>query len=182
MAGRAKARPKAKRQKVSKRPAAPRRVRPVPEGYGSVTPHLIVRDAARVIDFYRQGLGAREVMRMAGPDGRVMHAEVRIGDSVVMLGDEPQMPGCRSPQSVGARTATLYLYVPDVDAAFRRALRAGGREVAPPADMFWGDRVGTVEDPSGHQWMLATHKEDLTPREIARRQQEAASGAAPREA
>jgi PhnB protein len=144
--------------------------RPVPEGYHSVTPYLIVRDAGGVIDFYTRALGAQELMRMPGPGGRVMHAEIKIGDSIVMLGDEtPDKPECRAPHTSGVRNVALYVYVPDVDTAFKRAQGAGAKVVQPLADMFWGDRAGTVEDPAGHQWTLATHKEDLSPDEVRKR-------------
>lgn len=168
------------RSRKPTRPAArpvARKVKPVPDGYHSVTPYLIVRDAARTMEFYARGLGAREVMRMPGPGGRIVHAEVRVGDSVVMLGEEPpDKPQHRAPRSAGASTASLYVYVPDVDRAFRRAVEAGAGVVQPLADMFWGDRIGTVEDPSGHQWTLATHREDLTPAEVGRRAQAAMAG------
>src|SRR5581483_2315958 len=147
--------------------------KPIPDGYHAVTPYLIVDDAARAIEFYTRALGAEELMRMSGPGGRIMHAEIRIGDSVVMLGDEPpDKADCRSPRSAGARTASLYVYVTDVDAVVGRAAGAGARIVTPLADMFWGDRIATIEDPSGHQWTVATHKEDLTPEEIGRRHQQ----------
>lgn len=117
---------------------------------------------------------------MPGPGDRLMHAEVQIGNSIVMLTDEhPDRPDCRSPQSAGGRTAAFYVYVPDVDGAFKRAVDAGATVVQPLQDMFWGDRVGTVEDPSGHQWTLATRKEDLTPAEMARRAQAAMAGGSP---
>ncbi len=147
--------------------------KPIPDGYHAVTPYLIVDDAARAIEFYTRALGAEELMRMPGPGGRIMHAEIRIGDSVVMLGDEPpDKADCRSPRSAGARTASLYVYVTDVDAVVGRAAGAVARIVTPLADMFWGDRIATIEDPSGHQWTVATHKEDLTPEEIGRRHQQ----------
>jgi PhnB protein len=146
--------------------------KPIPEGYHAVTPYLIVKDAARVIDFYKRGLGAQELMRMPGPGGRIMHAELKLGDSIVMLGEEPpDKPAFRAPQSAGLQTASLYLYVPDVDTAFKRAVEAGAKAVSPVADMFWGDRIAQIEDPSGHQWTLATHKEDLSPDEIRKRGQ-----------
>ena len=145
-------------------------VKPIPEGYRTVTPYLTLKGAARAIDFYKRAFGAQEVERMMGPDGEsVMHAEVRIGDSVVMLSDEfPQM-GSRSPETLGGTTASLFLYVPDVDTAFQRAVDAGAKTIMPPTDMFWGDRFGTLVDPFGHQWSMATHKEDLSPEEIRKR-------------
>src|SRR2546426_2652388 len=148
-------------------------VKPVPEGYHAVTPYLIVSDAGKAIEFYKRGLGAQEIMRMPGPGGRIMHAEVKIGDSIVMLGEEPpDKPTLRAPQAAGLQTASLYLYVPNVDTAFKRALDAGAKAVQPVTDMFWGDRIAQIADPSGHQWTLATHKEDLTPEEIGRRQKD----------
>jgi PhnB protein len=145
-------------------------VKPIPEGYHAVTPYLIVSDAVRVIEFYKRGLGAQELTRMPGPGGQIMHAEVKIGDSVVMMGEEPaDKPIMRSPKSAGTRTASLYVYVPDVDTAFKRALDAGAKVVTPITDMFWGDRIGTIEDPSGHHVTLATHKEDLSPEDIRKR-------------
>ncbi len=154
----------------------------IPEGFHSVTPALTVRDGMRMIDFYKQALGAQEIMRMNGPDGRtLMHAEIRIGDSIIMLSDEQPEMGCRAPASVGGPTSYLYVYVSDVDAAFKRAVAAGAKVVMPLADMFWGDRYGQIEDPAGHRWGLATHKEDVSPDEMDRRQREFfASMAAPK--
>lgn len=146
---------------------------PIPDEFHAVTPYLTVKDAAEAIDFYKRALGAQERMRMPGPDGRIMHAEIKLGNSIVMLGEEsPDRPDCRSPKSAGVRTAGLYVYVPDVDAAFRSAGDAGAKTVMPPTDMFWGDRITTIEDPAGHHWTLATHKENPTPEEIGRRQKE----------
>ncbi len=145
----------------------------IPDGYHTVTPSLTVRGAARLIDFYKQAFGAQERMRAHGPDGvSIMHAELQIGDSIVMLGDEAPDMGCAAPVSRGGATSSLFLYVADVDAAFQRAVSAGATVVMPPTDMFWGDRFGQVEDPSGHRWGLATHKEDVAPEELARRQKE----------
>src|SRR5712691_3804134 len=142
-----------------------------PEGYRTLTPDLTVRDGARAIDFYKRALGAQELMRMPGPDGKsLMHAELKIGDSIFMLSEEQPSMGCRAPASVGAPTSYLYAYVPDVDAAFKQAVGAGAKVVMPVTDMFWGDRFGQVEDPAGHRWGLATRKEDLSPAEIAKRQ------------
>ena len=146
--------------------------KPVPEGYHTVTASLTVKDGAAAIDFYQRAFGAREVMRVDGPDGRLMHAEVQVGDSRVMLAEEYPDMGCLSPTTVGHSTASLYLYLPDVDAAFNRAVGAGAKVVMPVTDMFWGDRFASVEDPSGHRWGLATHQEDPTPEEMSRRQKE----------
>jgi PhnB protein len=145
----------------------------IPDGYHAITPALTVHDGAQAIDFYKRAFGAQEVMRMPGPDGKgVMHAELKIGDSTFMLSDEQPEMGCRAPTSVGGPTGYLYVYVPDVDAAFEQAVDAGAKVLMPVTDMFWGDRFGQVEDPSGHRWGLATHTEDLTPEEIGRRQRE----------
>jgi PhnB protein len=150
-------------------------VKPIPEGYRAVTPYLIVDNAAKAIEFYQQAFGAQERMRFAGPEGRVMHAELDIGDSVVMLADEVPNMDCYSPLAqggTGARGFSLLLYVPDVDKQFAQALDAGAKSLRPVQDQFYGDRSGTLQDPFGHVWSLATHKEDLTPEEIGRRAQE----------
>ena len=147
-------------------------VKAKPEGYHTITPSLTVRDGAKAIDFYKTAFDAKERMRIPGPDGRLMHAELQVGDSIVMLGEEMPEMGCKAPVSVGAVSSSLYVYVPDVDAAFKRAVEAGAKALMPPADMFWGDRFGTVEDPSGHRWGLATHKEDPSPAEMEKRKNE----------
>jgi PhnB protein len=147
----------------------PTQVKPIPDGYHAATPYLTVRDAAKAIDFYKRAFDATEMYRMEGPEGKVAHAELKIGDSVIMLGDE--MPGSetRSPQSLGGTTAGVFLYVKDVDAAFHKATTAGAKATAQPADMFWGDRYGKLMDPFGHAWSLATHKEDVAPAEMKKR-------------
>jgi PhnB protein len=143
---------------------------PVPQGFHTVTPSLIVRGAAEAIEFYKKALGAEELMRMTSPDGKIGHAELKIGDSVIFLSDEfPGVGVARSPQSVGGCTGTLNLYVPDVDATFRQAVSAGGKTTMAVADMFWGDRYGTFIDPFGHHWGIGTHKEDLTSEEVEER-------------
>ena len=144
----------------------------IPDGYHTVTPALTVRNGAEAIEFYKRAFGAQELMRMHGPDGKIMHAEIQVGDSKIMLGDEMPDMGCVSPVTRGGATSSLYLYVPDVDAAFQRAVSAGAKVVMPVTDMFWGDRFGQLEDPSGHRWGLATHVEDPAPEEIARRHRE----------
>jgi uncharacterized glyoxalase superfamily protein PhnB len=144
-------------------------VKPVPDGYHTVTPHLAVRDAAKAIAFYATAFGAEEILRMPGPGGVVMHAEVRIGNSIVMLGEEAPQMGAVSPQTLGGSPVSLLLYVNDVDASFARAERAGCTVQQPLTDMFWGDRYGKLEDPFGHHWGLATHKEDVSPEEMAKR-------------
>ena len=146
------------------------RAKSIPEGYHTITPHLVVRGAGRAIEFYKRALGAEELMRMPGPDGKsIMHAELRIGDSIVFLSDEFPDMGCRSPQSLGGTATALHLYVEDVDAAFKRAVEAGATVRMPVADMFWGDRYAKIADPFGHEWGMGTHKEDLTPDEIRKR-------------
>jgi PhnB protein len=148
-------------------------VKAIPAGYHTVTPALTIRGAAEAIEFYKKAFGAVEVSRFSGPDGHsVMHAEIRVGDSAIMLSDEFPNMGARAPSSLGATTGSLYLYVEDVDAAFRKAVAAGAKPDMPPADMFWGDRFAKLTDPYGHSWSLATHIEDVTPEEMARRGQE----------
>jgi len=144
----------------------------IPDGYHTVTPALTVRNGAEAIEFYKRAFGAQELMRMHGPDGKIMHAEIQVGDSRIMLGDETPDMDCLSPVTRGGATSSLYLYVPDVDAAFQRAVSAGAKVLMPVTDMFWGDRFGQLEDPSGHRWGLATHVEDPAPEEIARRHRE----------
>ena len=141
-------------------------VQPIPDGYHSVTPYLIVNDGAAALEFYKQAFDATEVMRMPGPGGKVMHAEIRIGDSIVMLADEFPEQHLRGPLALGGSPVGICLYVEDVDTQFAQAIQAGAKERRPLQDQFYGDRSGTVEDPFGHNWTLATHKEDLTPEEI----------------
>ena len=144
--------------------------RPVPEGYHTVTPQLILDNAAQAIDWYKKALGAEEVSRMPGPDGKIMHAEMRIGDSRFMLNDE--MGGGKSAKSFGGSPMSLWLYVEDCDAIFNKAISAGAKVHGPMgqmADQFWGDRSGTFADPYGYVWSVATHKEDLTREEMEKR-------------
>jgi uncharacterized glyoxalase superfamily protein PhnB len=148
---------------------AARRPQPVPAGYGTVTPCIVCDEAGKAIEFYKQAFGAKQRVLMPGADGRVMHAEIQIGTSRVMLCDEMPAMGTRSPRSLGGSPASLFLYVKNVDAAFARATAAGASVVMPVQDMFWGDRYGKLKDPFGHEWQIATHKEDLTPRQIAER-------------
>ncbi len=142
-------------------------VQPIPAGYHTVTPYLMVREAARAIDFYRNAFGASEVMRFNGPNGRIAHAEIRIGDSHVMLADENDIH--RSPQTLGGAGASLMLYVEDVDKVFAQAVAAGATVQRPVADQFYGDRVGTLVDPFGHVWSIGTHREDVSMEEMQRR-------------
>jgi len=150
----------------------PSNVKPIPDGYHTVTPYLVVHDAAKAIDFYKRAFDATEVHRMQGPDGKIGHAELRIGDSIVMLADEMSGMDTRSPQSLNGTSAGLFIYTRDVDAAYNKATAAGAKATQPPADMFWGDRYGKLTDPFGHSWSLATHKEDVAPEEMKRRMQE----------
>lgn len=166
---RKKSSPTAKKPVPPKKPPKTR-VAPVPAGYHTVTAYLTVNDGARAIEFYTRAFGARETSRMPGPGGKLMHAELKIGDSYVMLSDEfPGMSSCKAPTSLGGTTVTMFLYLPDVDAAFKRAVEAGCKVIAPLTDMFWGDRFGKLEDPFGNQWSMATHKEDVSPAEMGQR-------------
>lgn len=147
-------------------------VKAIPEGYHSVTPYLVVQDGAQAIEFYKRAFGAKEVMRSEGPDRKVSHAEIKIGDSIIMLGGMTTGE-LRAPQSLGASTVSIFLYLENVDATFKQALAAGAREAQPLADMFWGDRYGRLTDPFGHSWSLAQHIENVAPAELEKRAREA---------
>jgi PhnB protein len=134
-----------------------------------VTPYLVVRGAEEALEFYGKAFGARTLMRMPGPDGKLMHAEMKIGDSVVMLGDENPERGAKSPQTLGGSAGSVMLYVKDCDRVHEQAVAAGAKSLDAPQDMFWGDRYGKIEDPFGHQWGIATAKENVPPRELKRR-------------
>jgi PhnB protein len=144
-------------------------VKPIPEGYHTATPYLFVEGAAKAIDFYCRAFGATEVLRLEAPGGRIGHAEIKIGDSLIMLADENREFGALGPKSLGGATSSILLYVEDVDARFQRAIAAGAKEIRPVKDQFYGDRSGTLEDPFGHKWSIATHKEDVSTDEIRRR-------------
>jgi PhnB protein len=144
-------------------------VQPVPAGYHTVTPYLIIDGAAKAIEFYKKAFGATEVLRLADPSGKIAHAEIKIGDSIIMLADEVPLMGYRSPKSYGGSPVGIALYVPDVDALAKQAIAAGAKEVRPVQDQFYGDRSGTFSDPFGHQWTIATHKEDVSMEEVNRR-------------
>ena len=148
-------------------------VKPIPEGYHTLTPFLTVRDAVRAIEFYKQAFGAQERGVMKGPDGKVMHAELKIGDSVIMLSDEWPEYGALSPLSSGGAGMGLHIYVDGVDAAFDRAVKAGARVDMPVSDQFWGDRYGKLTDPFGHKWSIATHTKDMSAEEMKRNMDEA---------
>jgi PhnB protein len=152
--------------------------KPTPQGFHTATPYLTVNDASRAIDFYKRAFGAQEVMRMDGPDGKVGHAEIKIGDSVIMVADEMPGMGARSPQSLGGTTSGIMLYVENVDEVYKRAVSAGAHAEAQPEDQFWGDRYGRLKDPFGHNWSIATHKEDVAPAEMQKRMKEYAAKAA----
>jgi len=139
----------------------------IPEGYHSITPNFVFQDARKAIEFYKQAFGAQERYTMPGPDGRgVMHAELLIGTSIIMMGEESPQQSCQSANTLGGSPVSFYLYVENVDQAFRRALEAGAASRMPVQEMFWGDRAGTVQDPFGYSWTLASHTRDLTPQEI----------------
>jgi PhnB protein len=154
------------------------KVNHIPDGYHSVTPYLIFDGAARAIEFYKQAFGATEVFRMEGPDGRIGHAEIKIGDSHVMLADEHPEMDARSPRSIGGSPISMMLYVEDVDAVVGRAVEAGAKPTRPIADQFYGDRTGGVEDPFGYAWYVATHVEDVPPEELKKRAAAAHEGGA----
>ena len=145
--------------------------RPIPDGYHSVTPYLIVDRAADALAFYQKAFGAREIMRLDAPGGKIGHAEIQIGDSRIMLADEFPDMGSKSPKSVGGSPVSIHLYVEDVDQRFDQAVKAGAKMERAVEDQFYGDRAGTLKDPFGHVWHISTHKEDVAPEEIYRRMQ-----------
>jgi PhnB protein len=151
-------------------------VKPVPDGYPRVTPYLAVDGAADAIEFYGKVLGTRERMRMPGPDGKIGHAELELGDSVIMLADEFPDMGHRGPKSLGGTPVTITVYVEDVDDAFQRAIEEGAKELRAVENQFYGDRSGQFEDPFGHRWNVSTHVEDIPPAEMEKRAAEAMSG------
>jgi PhnB protein len=165
----------ATKKQVVRTPAAKRKipakktVQPIPPGHPAISPYLIVDNAPRALEFYKKAFGAKELMRHAGPDGRIGHAELRIADSIIMLADEHPEIDARSPKSIGGTPVSLHLYVKDVDAVARQAVGAGARVVRAVQTQFYGDRNGTLADPFGHQWHLSTHVEDVSPAELRRR-------------
>jgi PhnB protein len=138
----------------------------IPKGFHTITPSLFVAGAAKAIDFYKKAFGAEERMRFPAPDGSIMYAELKIGDSTIMLGDEMPDQGGRGPKTIGGTPVSFFLYRENVDAEWKKAINAGAREIVPLADQFWGDRAGCIEDPFGHQWWLAQHMQDLTEEEL----------------
>jgi PhnB protein len=151
-------------------------VNPIPEGYHSVTPYLIIRGAADAIEFYKKAFGATELFRFPGPDGKIGHAELQIGNSRIMLADEYPDMGYNGPQTIGGSPVALMIYLADVDAVFNRAVEAGATVKEALQDKFYGDRIGTVIDPFGHRWHLATHQEDVSMEEMERRAKAAGAG------
>ena len=145
------------------------KTKPIPDGYHTATPYLIVNGAAQALEFYKKAFGATEMMRFPGPGGKIMHAEIKIGDSPIMLADEAPEMGARSPKTVGGTPVSLLLYVEDVDAWASKAVAAGAKVQRPVQDQFYGDRTGTFEDPFGHVWSIATHKEDVSLEEMQKR-------------
>jgi PhnB protein len=148
---------------------SPTRVSPIPDGHRSLAPYLYVRGASKAMHFYARAFGARELFHLGEPGGRIAHAEMQVGDSVLMLADENPDQGFRSPESTGGPSMSVFLYVANVDAVFAEAVGAGAAANAEPADMFWGDRFAALRDPFGHQWFIATHVEDVTPEEMQQR-------------
>lgn len=141
-------------------------VKPIPDGFHTATPSLVVRDSKKAIEFYKKAFGAKEVYQFPGPDGKILHAMIQIGDSFIMMSDEFPAMGARSPTSIGGTPITIHLYVEDADKTFNQALDAGAKPTLPIMDAFWGDRYGCIADPFGHSWAIATHKKDMTPEEL----------------
>jgi len=148
-------------------------VKPIPDGMRTVTPHLVCAGAAEAIDFYKKAFRAEDLARMPGPNGKLMHAQIQIGDSIVMLVDEFTEWGSFSPKSLKGSPVTIHLYVEHADGVFERAIAAGAKAKMPMSDMFWGDRYGVVEDPFGHYWSIATHMRDVSPEEMMQAMQKA---------
>jgi len=159
----------AKRAKAKVRAKTPKKVAPIPAGFHTLTPYLAVRDAVRAVEFYQKAFGAKVRGVHKTPDGKVMNADLKIGDSILLFSDESLGPQPCSPLSLGGTSVTVHIYVKDVDALFNQALAAGSKVIMPVMDAFWGDRYGMLEDPFGHRWSIATHKEDLAPAEIEKR-------------
>ena len=151
-------------------------VKPIPEGYHSVTPYLIIKGAAEAIEYYKRSFGATELFRMPAPDGKIGHAEIKIGDSPIMLADEHPDLGHVGPQTLGGTSVGIMIYVDDVDTMFKKAISGGGQEIKPLQDQFYGDRSGTLKDPFGHMWTVATHVEDVAPEEMEKRMAAARGG------
>ncbi len=174
-ASKTKTKPKKAKMKVKvkekKAKAKPKKVKAIPKGYHTATPYLIIKGAAEAIEFYKKAFGAKEMVRMPGPGGSVMHAEIMIGDSPIMLADENPDMGTRGPKALGGTPVSMCLYVKDVDSLAAQAVAAGAIVERPVTDQFYGDRSGTFGDPFGHVWTIATHKEDVSPAEMHKRMQ-----------
>jgi uncharacterized glyoxalase superfamily protein PhnB len=153
--------------------------RPIPEGFHTITPHIICRDAGKAMDWYKKALGAVERERHMGPDGKLMHGTLKIGDSLLMIADEFPDYKCFGPQTIGGTAVTMHLYVEDADSLYNRAVGAGANVTMPINDAFWGDRYGQITDPFGHSWAIATHKHDYTPEQIAEKAQAAMAQGCP---
>jgi PhnB protein len=147
-------------------------VQPVPEGYNTVTPYLAVPNAAEAIDFYTRALGAKERVRMGGPGDSIMHAELELGDSLIMLSDPFPQASTKTPNELGGTSVNIFIYVEDTDAAYKQAVDAGATSLMEPDDIFWGDRFSSFQDPFGHTWTIATHIEDVSPEEMQKRSEE----------
>ena len=145
---------------------------PVPEGYHTITPYLAVENATEAIDFYKRALGAEEKVRMDGPGGAIMHAELQVGDSIIMLSDPFPQASTKPPKELGGTSVSIFAYVENIDDVYKQAIDAGASSLMEPDDMFWGDRFGSVQDPFGHSWTIATHIEDVEPEEMQRRSEE----------
>ena len=170
--------PKKAKAKTKAKAKVKGKVKAIPDGYHTATPYLFVKDAAGAIDFYKAAFKAKELMRLAGPGGRVGHAQIKIGDSHIMLSDESPEMGARGPKTLGGSPVMLYLYVKDVDAVVAQAVAAGAKLVHPVKDQFYGDRSGGLEDPFGHIWHVATRKENVPPKELRKRAEAAMGGQA----
>jgi PhnB protein len=153
-------------------------VKPIPDGYHSVTPYLFIRGAGRAIDFYKKVFGATEIVRLPGPIGQIMHAELKIGDSIIMMADENPKMGAMSPQTAGGISVSLHVYIENVDDVVQKAIDSGAKLLRPIANQFYGDRSGTLIDPFGHMWSVATHVEDVPPEEMKKRMAAATNEAA----
>ena len=167
------AKKKSAKKSKSAKPAAKKKVAPIPAGYYTVTPYIVCRGAAKAIEFYKKAFDAKEKLRMVGPDGSIAHAELKIGNAILMLGDEMPAMGATAPETIGGTASGLFIYTANVDKAFAKAVAAGAKAEQPPTDMFWGDRYAKLADPFGHKWSMATHTEDVSPKEMAKRGQEA---------
>jgi PhnB protein len=172
VAKKAPAKVSAKAVAIAKKKSVPAKVPPIPSGFTTVTPYLVIKGAAAAIDFYKKAFGAKEIHRLPMPDGRIGHAMIRIGDAYIMLADEFPEMGNRGPDSLGGSSCNILLYVKNADKAFQQAIEAGAKQIMPLANMFWGDRYGKIRDPFGHEWSIATQVEVVTAKQMAKRFQE----------